>query len=141
MQENKEIVNPYEYGYSPDVMTLIPAHYLTELMNLLEEVKLSQPDIGALYVYPETVTNKKDEKGVLKESLVEWKPYSQDDSGAHAFFKASEQPLPIATRLTVLSERALFSLMRIHSDNIKAGLAKKVEDLKTADIFKDGGKL
>ena len=136
MTEEKNLVDPKEYGYSPDQVCMIPAHLLTDFMNVFQDVIASQPTMGALYVYPESVENISDDSGNLIESRVNWKPFDEN-TGAQAFFKASETPLPVTTRLGVLSERAYFTLLRIHQDNINKGIAKKVEDLEKEDIFKN----
>lgn len=135
-----EQIDPKQYGYKEDQMTLIPAHYLTDLMNILQDVIESQPTIGALYVYPESVENIKDENGNLIESKVNWQPFDEH-TGAQAFFKASATPLPLTTKIGVVSERAYMALLKIHESNINAGVAIKAEDLEVDQkMFEANGK-
>jgi hypothetical protein len=121
------IVNPFEFGYTEDQVVMIPANDLLNLLFFATKVKQSQPTVGVLYEYPDTVANKRDKEGVLTESTVEWKEYT--DKEAKVFFQNVNKPLKIATELSMLSDQILFSLMKIHEQNINKGIAKKNEEL------------
>jgi hypothetical protein len=127
MENNNTIVNPFEFGYTEDQVVMIPANDLLNLLFFATKVKQSQPTVGVLYEYPDTVANKRDKEGVLTESTVEWKEYT--DKEAKVFFQNVNKPLKIATELSMLSDQILFSLMKIHEQNINKGIAKKNEEL------------
>jgi hypothetical protein len=127
MPKNNIEVNPFDYGYTQDQVVMIPANDLLNIIAYATKVKSTQPSVGVLYEYPETVDNVYEE-GVLKESKVQWRPFESGEP----FFKSVNNPVKFATDVSLMSEQIIYALGAIHEQNINNGTAKKLEDLATA---------
>lgn len=126
MSENKVEVNPFDYGYTQDQVIMIPANDLLTILAYATKVKSTQPSVGVLYEYPETVDNiYEGEK--LKESKVQWRPFESGEP----FFKSVNNPVKIATDISLMSEQIIYALGNIHEQNINNGTAKKLGYLAT----------
>lgn len=130
MTEEKQSANPFDYGYSNDQVTTIPLNDIMTILAYAVKVKESQPQLAVLYDYPETVDNVKDENGELLESNVQWSPQT-----AKSFFKSINNPVNIATPLSLMSDQIIFSLKEIHEKNINNGTAKLLNELADNEVL------
>ena len=129
------IVNPLEYGYTPEQRTEIPSIAITNIIYFLEKVLETQPRMGVPYVFPQDVEITKDANGNISKVDVNWKNY--DDTNSQAFFQSVNNPIPIATEISILAEQLKFSMIALHQSNIQMGLAKKVENQTEAEVVDD----
>jgi len=128
---NKQAVNPFDYGYTNDQVETIPLNDLMTILAYAVKVKESQPQLAVLYDYPETVDNVLGEDGELLESNVKWSNHT-----AKSFFKSVNNPVNIATPLSIMSDQIIFGLQQIHEKNINSGIAKPMKEVSEAEVFK-----
>ena len=127
MTEDK---NPFEYQYKPNDVVEIPANALLNFMHFLGKVIDSQPKMAVPYAYAKDVKIKKDADGNTTNVVTDWQPYDNLET----FLKTIENPVPIATEITILAEQIYYKLNQIQNENIEKGIAKK---LGTLTVEKD----
>jgi hypothetical protein len=125
MNTEKNQINPFEYTYPPNTMVEIPAAALLNILFFCEKVIESQPTKAVPYVYPTNVKEKKDKEGNLLSVDVEWKPFPT----VEPFLNTINNPIRIATEVTIISEQVSYSFMNLHMQNIEKGIAKKLGEL------------
>lgn len=133
MNEEKQTVDPYKFGYDDDQNWIIPAKAGLMMIDFMNEVVASQPNIGALLVYPKKVEEIKDEQGNIIFTDIEW-----EEHNASSFFATASQQngaVPFMTSIAFKAEQLKQSLGLIHAENIKKGIAKPVEQLKSEDAL------
>lgn len=133
MTEEKQQINPYDYSYEQDSNWIIPAHSGLMLIDFMNEVIASQPNLGALLVYPKTTEEIKDKEGKVIGVNIDW-----EDHNADSFFTTASQEngaVPFMTSLAFKAEQVKQSLGHIHLENIKRGVAKKITDLQEKDVL------
>jgi len=131
MTEEKEQMNPYDYAYEKDQVWMIDATACLMMIDFMNEVIESQPNIGALLVYPKTTEEIKDKEGKVVGVNIEWA-----DHNANSFFTTASQEngsVPFMTALAYKAEQIKQSLGLIHAQNIQKGVAKKLTELKQQD--------
>jgi hypothetical protein len=132
-ENNKQIVNPFDYVYDNNHLTGINSNAILSIMSFLHMVIDKEPKIGALLVYPKKVEEIKDDKGELQKVSIEWAEHTPN-----SFFLTaveSEGSVPIITDLALRAEQLLYGLTQIHQDNINKGVAKKQEDINDKKVF------
>ncbi len=134
MTQEKEVVNPYEYGYDKDQLIGINGNALINFMGFLEQVIEKEPKIAALLVYPAQTTEVKDETGKLVKAEIEWKEHNADSF----FFTAAENNggVPIMTEIALKAQQLLRAISLVHQENINNKIAKKIEDRAIETAFK-----
>ncbi len=124
-KETQAEINPFQYTYPPNAMVEIPAAALLNILYFCEKVIESQPTKGVPYVYPTNVKEKKDKEGKLLAVDVDWQPYPT----VEPFLNTINNPIRIATEVSIISEQVSYSFMNLHLQNIEKGIAKKVGEL------------
>lgn len=122
----------FEYEYSPNEMVEVSANSLLNIMLFCQEVVASQPTMGVPYAYPDNVELEKDKDGNILSSKVDWKSYGAE--GMRAFFQTVENPIPFATRVSIIAEQIYAAYAEMHMKNIEKGLAKKRQDLEDEQV-------
>tara|TARA_R110000782_G_scaffold201763_1_gene290382 strand:+ start:221 stop:634 length:414 start_codon:yes stop_codon:yes gene_type:complete len=133
MQEEKEQVNPYEYGYSKDQVVMLNGQGLMAMMDLLNEVVETQPRVFAPLTYAESTEEVRAENGDVLMVKTNWKEHTPQ-----SFFLTAAQDnggVPGMTALGLKATQMLHALTSIHEDNINRNVAKKYEDLKEEDAL------
>ena len=124
-----ENINPFEYQYKPNDTVEIPANALLNIMHFLSKVIEDQPRQAVPYSYAEEVKIKKGDNGEVLAVDTVWTPYPN----VEAFLRTIENPVPIATEITILAEQIFYKLNLIHNENIEKGVAKKLGSLTKLD--------
>jgi len=136
MKQDKEIqvVNPFDYIYEEDQVTMINGNALLSFMAYLEQVIATQPKIGALLQYPEKVEKITDENGELLKVDIEWADHNKNSF----FFTAVDNggSVPIMTDISLKGHQLLFGLYQIHQENINKGIAKLQTDKDAETVFR-----
>ena len=86
-------------------------------------------------VYPKKVEEIKDDKGNLQKVDIEWAEHTPN-----SFFMTAvdqEGALPIMTSVALKANQLLYSLTKLHEQNINKGYAKKVEEIDDKKVFED----
>lgn len=120
MKEQEEL-NPFEYLYKPNDVVEIPANALLNIMHFCTQVIESQPQLAVPYVYAEEVKKSKD--GSVQTT---WKHFDNLEN----FLQTIENPIPVATKLTIQAEQVFYALNKKHSENIEKGIASKPAEFK-----------
>ncbi len=120
-----QIQNPFEYRYQPNDMVQIPANTILNLLLFCEKVIASQPNMAVPYCYPADVKEKRDKEGNLIKVDVKWETYP----GVELFLDTINNPIPVATEVSIIAEQVSYTFLNLHLENIEKGLAKKAAEL------------
>lgn len=144
MKEKKQ-VDPYKYGYDKDSNWIIPAEAGLMEIDFMNEIVASQPNVGALMMYPKSTEEIKDEDGNLVYVKITWAEHTPTSffntasmGGIVIKEDGTEEVLggiPFMTSLAYKAEQLKHSLTAIHLDNINRGVAKPLEELKEKDVL------
>lgn len=125
----QENTNPYEHQYKPNDLVEIPGNALLNTMYFLEEVIASQPKLFSPYSYAKDVKVLRDKEGNINSIKTEWEAFPN----IQTFLQTIEEPIPGATKLTIMAEQLFFAFNNLHKENIDKGLAKKLGSLTKLD--------
>lgn len=129
----KEQINPYDYTYEKDQVWMIDATACLMMIDFMNEVVASQPNMGALLVYPKKTDIVTDKDGKVIDVNVEW-----EEHNANSFFLSASKEngaVPFMTSLAYKAEQIKHALGLIHADNIKKNIAKKITELQEKDAL------
>ena len=133
MKEEKQEINPYEYGYTQEQESLVNSIGILALIDLLTEVIETQPKVFASLVYADKTEEVRDDNGKLIMVNSEWKEHTPD-----SFFLSAAQAnggQPGMTALAMKCEQMKYALQSVHMKNIENGVAKKTTDLEKEDAL------
>lgn len=121
-------INPYDYSYKPESNWTIPAQSGLMVIDFLNEIIASQPNVGALMAYPKSSEEIKDKDGRVIDVNIEWVDHTPE-----SFFATAGQEngaVPFMTSIAFKAEQLKHSYGLLHLENIKNGVAVKTVELK-----------
>lgn len=126
-------INPYEYSYLEGSTWSIPAQAGLMIIDYMNQVIASQPNMGALMMYPKSSEEIRDKEGKLIGVDIDWAEHT-----AESFFSTAEQEkgaIPFMTSIAFKAEQIKQSLTAFHLENIKNGVALKTSEIKEQDAL------
>ena len=97
-------------------------------MHFCTQVIESQPNLAVPYVYAEDVKKHKD--GSI---ITTWKHFDKLEQ----FLQTIENPIPVATKLSILAEQIFYSFNKLHQENIEKGIATKPAEFEPLNKKED----
>lgn len=134
MKQNNKIVEPMSYTYDQDSVTTINSNAILSIMSFLTQVIEKEPKVGVLLQYPEAVEKVNDDKGGLLQVKIKW-----ENHNANSFFFTGvdeDGAVPMLTDTAFKANQILYSLTKLHEQNINNGIAKLQTEKNAEDVFR-----